>query len=84
MIIFRQHNYAKRDYEGLSSIGKSRLRTGRDELAKGLRIYVAVNNYNYFNFALMHKVDSLYVEQFRLELLMAYYLAKVFKYDFND
>lgn len=53
-------------------------------LAKGLRIYVAVNNYNYFNFALMHKVDSLYVEQFRLELLMAYYLAKVFKYDFND
>ena len=52
-------------------------------LAKGLRIYVAVNNYNYFNFALMHKVDSLCVEQFRLELLMAYYLAKVFKYDFN-
>lgn len=48
MIIFRQHDYAKKDYEGLSSIGKSRLRTGRDELAKGLRIERKLNNFEGF------------------------------------
>lgn len=48
MIIFRQHNYAKKDYEGLSSIGKSRLREGRGELAKRLRSERRMNNFEGF------------------------------------
>lgn len=37
MIILRQKNYARKDYEGLSFISKLKLNNRRGEIAKGLK-----------------------------------------------
>lgn len=53
-------------------------------LAQKDRVYVAVNDYNYFTFSILKKVDEDYALKFRQELLMPARMYKVFSSDLDD
>lgn len=46
-------------------------------VVKEKNVYVVVNNYNFFDFGILHKVDYDYILLFKQEILMVYRLAKI-------